>query len=152
LVQHRGRRPLFCATSPAQEFQRAIEYANQEELPIFILGKGANISMSDEGFEGLVVQPNLNEIQILSSPDQVLVKAGAGASMHDLILFCLENSIIGLEEFSGIPGTVGGSLYINLHYYEFLLEQFLFSATVLNKKPINILSLRLIGLHLVTTI
>jgi UDP-N-acetylmuramate dehydrogenase len=90
--------------------------------------------MSDEGFEGLVVQPNLNEIQILSSPDQVLVKAGAGASMHDLILFCLENSIIGLEEFSGIPGTVGGSLYINLHYYEFLLEQFLLSATVLNKK------------------
>lgn len=129
-----GAARYFAQPHTAQEFQRAIEYANQEELPIFILGKGANILMSDEGFEGLVVQPNLNEIQILSSPDQVLVKAGAGASMHDLILFCLENSIIGLEEFSGIPGTVGGSLYINLHYYEFLLEQFLFSATVLNKK------------------
>ncbi len=129
-----GSARYFAQPQTAQEFQYAVEYASQKELPIFILGKGANILISDEGFDGLVIQPQLNEISILPSQEHILVKAGAGASMHDLILFCLDHSIIGLEEFSGIPGTVGGSLYINLHYYEFLLEQFLFNATVLDKK------------------
>ncbi len=53
--------------------------------------------------------------------------------MHDLIEFCLANNLLGLEEFSGIPGTVGGSVYINLHYFQFLLEQFLVSATVIHR-------------------
>ena len=60
--------------------------------------------------------------------------AGAGVGMPDLITHCLAHNIIGLEEFSGIPGTVGGSVYINLHYFEFLLEQFLHSAQVINKE------------------
>src|SRR5260221_9873456 len=54
--------------------------------------------------------------------------------MPDLIDYCLDNNLIGLEEFSGIPGTVGGSVYINLHYFNFLLANFLVSAEVINKK------------------
>ena len=46
-----GAARYFAQPHTAQEFQRAIEYANQEDLPIFILGKGANILMSDECFE-----------------------------------------------------------------------------------------------------
>ena len=53
--------------------------------------------------------------------------------MH-LSNYCLNNTILGLEEFSGIPGTVGGSVYINLHYFQFLLSQFLTSAIVLEKQ------------------
>ena len=64
----------------------------------------------------------------------VLVKAGAGVTMDALIQYCLANQILGLEEFSGIPGTVGGSVFINLHYFEFLLEQFVVSAEIINKK------------------
>ena len=47
---------------------------------------------------------------------------------------------MGLEEFSGIPGTVGGSVYINLHYYEFLLEQFLINAQIIHKTTGEILT------------
>src|SRR5260221_13330379 len=54
--------------------------------------------------------------------------------MPDLIDYCLDNNLIGLEEFSGIPGTVGGSVYINLHYFDFLLAQFLVSAEIIHKK------------------
>lgn len=53
--------------------------------------------------------------------------------MHDLIVYCLDNNLLGLEEFSGIPGTVGGSVYINLHYFQFLLAQFLVRATIIDK-------------------
>ena len=98
---------------------------------MFILGKGANILISDEGFDGLVIQPQNTDLHLI---DDCTVKAGAGVAMPDLIEYCLAHNLIGLEEFSGIPGTVGGSVYINLHYFQFLLEQFLVSATVIHSK------------------
>jgi UDP-N-acetylmuramate dehydrogenase len=72
--------------------------------------------------------------------DQALIKSGAGVIFQDLINFCLDNNMVGLEEFSGIPGTVGGSVFINIHYFEFLLSQFLESAEVINKNSGEILT------------
>jgi UDP-N-acetylmuramate dehydrogenase len=126
-----GAAKFFAQPTNAEEFQEAIQFAQANSLPIFLLGKGANILISDDGFEGLVIQPQLLH---MSLQDEHLVKAGAGTSMHDLIEFCLSHNLIGLEEFSGIPGTVGGSVYINLHYFQFLLEQFLVCATVVHAK------------------
>jgi UDP-N-acetylmuramate dehydrogenase len=62
-----------------------------------------------------------------------LVKAQAGVSISDLITFCLDNNLLGLEEFSGIPGSVGGSIFINIHYFTFLLSSFLVQATIINR-------------------
>lgn len=126
-----GPAKFFAQPTSAAEFQQALTFAHQNALAIFILGKGANILISDEGFDGLVIQPQLTHLEII---EEHLVKAGAGVSMHDLIEFCLAHNLIGLEEFSGIPGTVGGSVYINLHYFQFLLEQFLVRATVIHAK------------------
>jgi len=130
-----GSARFFAQPTNAREFQDALTFAHTHNLPIFILGLGANILMSDEGFDGLVIRPQLTAITPCSlSNNELLVTAGAGVTMHNLINYCLENNISGLEEFSGIPGTVGGSVYINLHYYEFLLEHFLHNARVINKK------------------
>lgn len=126
-----GPAKFFAQPINATEFQEAISFATQNNLAIFVLGKGANILISDDGFDGLVIQPQLTQLEIL---DGNLVKAGAGMCMNSLIEFCLQHNLIGLEEFSGIPGTVGGSIYINLHYFQFLLEQFLVSATVIHSK------------------
>lgn len=125
-----GSARFFSEPQTAQEFIATLEFANTNCLPIFMLGQGANILISDQGFDGLVIRPQLQEIKV---HENNLVKAGAGVTMHDLILFCLNNNLSGLEEFSGIPGTVGGSVYINLHYYDFLLEQFLVEATIINR-------------------
>lgn len=126
---------FYCEPTTAAQFQEAILYANTNRLDIFILGQGANILISDEGFDGLVIKPMLTAITITSHTDsEVLVKADAGVTMPNLIDYCLDNNIIGLEEFSGIPGTVGGSVYINLHYFEFLLAHFLLQAEIMHKK------------------
>ncbi|HLW72475.1 MAG TPA: UDP-N-acetylmuramate dehydrogenase [Candidatus Babeliales bacterium] len=130
-----GPARFYCAPMTVQQFQEAIIYAAQHNFPIFILGQGANILVSDEGFDGLVIRPTLTTIETLSIHDgAALVKAGAGVTMPNLIDYCLNNNLIGLEEFSGIPGTVGGSVYINLHYFNFLLAQFLVSAEIIHKK------------------
>jgi UDP-N-acetylmuramate dehydrogenase len=128
-----GNARYFCEPTTAEEFQKALAFAHSQQLPIFILGHGANILISDDGFDGLVIRPQLKAIEIISDTKH-LIKAGAGVSMHDLILFCLQNNLIGLEEFSGIPGTVGGSIYINLHYFQFLVSQFIVEATIINRR------------------
>lgn len=124
----------FCEPATGLEFQEALAYAQQHTLPLFVLGQGANVLISDGGFDGLVIRPMLTTIdhQVIAD-GYAHVTAGAGVTMNELITYCLDHQIIGLEEFSGIPGTVGGSVYINLHYFEFLLEQFLIEARVINK-------------------
>jgi len=131
-----GSALFYCEPHTYQEFKYALVYANDYNLDLFILGQGANILISDDGFNGMVIKPRLNSITILEviSDNSVYVKADAGVTMPLLIDFCLANNIIGLEEFSGIPGTVGGSVYINLHYFEFLLADFLVSAEIIHKK------------------
>ena len=129
-----GPAQYFAQPRSPQEFQHALEFAWLYNLAIFVLGHGANILISDQGFTGLLIQPHMTNIHHYQVDESnALVTAGAGVSMHDLIEYCLQNNLIGLEEFSGIPGTVGGSVYINLHYFEFLLAQFLHQATIINR-------------------
>lgn len=124
----------YCEPQNYEQFQAAICWANQAQLPIFMLGQGANILISDAGFQGLVIRPALTEISHEIVDDHTaLVHAQAGASFATLINYCLEHAIVGLEEFSGIPGTVGGSVFINIHYFEFLVSQFLAQATIIDK-------------------
>ena len=130
-----GPAKFYCEPTTTKEFQQAIIYAHEQNLDIFILGQGANVLISDEGFDGLVIRPQLKSLEIITQDDTTaLVKADAGATMPHLIDHCLNNNLIGLEEFSGIPGTVGGSVYINLHYFEFLLANFLVCAEIVHKK------------------
>lgn len=130
-----GPARFYCEPQTAQQFQEAIIYANIHQLDMFILGQGANILISDDGFDGLVIRPMLTTTTILSVHGSTsLVKADAGVTMPHLIDYCLNNNLTGLEEFSGIPGTVGGSVYINLHYFEFLLAHFLVEAEIVHKK------------------
>ncbi len=124
-----GHAQFLSRPATSQELQDAVQFANERELPILVLGKGANMLVSDEGVAGLVIQPNLQGIAF----DGMQVTAGAGVCLDTLINACLDEGLLGLEEFSGIPGTVGGAVFINLHYFDFLFSQFLVRATVLDK-------------------
>ena len=118
-----GNAAYYAEPSTVEEFQLSLAFAREFSLPIFVLGEGANILISDEGFEGLVIRPALKKITIIEqTATNALVHAGAGVRFDDLIEYCLNNNLIGLEDFSGIPGTVGGSVFINIHYFEFLLS------------------------------
>lgn len=148
-----GSAKFYCEPSNPEELKSAYQFAQSSQEEIFILGSGANILISDDGFDGLVIKPMLNTIEMvrhvvntpahherISSKTHTLVKAGTGTTMDALIEYCLSNNLLGLEEFSGIPGTVGGSVFINLHYFEFLLSQFLVSATLMEKETNSLLT------------
>lgn len=132
-----GPARFYVEPADADSFVQALSFARENNLEIFVLGEGANILISDEGFDGLVIRPSVFAKTTSDRQDDeshILVTAGAGVTMDELIEYCLQHNILGLEEFSGIPGTVGGSVYINLHYFQFLLAQFLVSATVIERE------------------
>lgn len=130
-----GSARFFAHVSTQQEFQQALEVAHTEELDLFVLGGGANVLISDNGFDGLVIHTKLEQITHDDLDElHVLVHAGAGVQMKHLINYCLQNNIVGLEEFSGIPGTIGGAVYNNMHYFEFLLSHFLHGGTVIEQE------------------
>lgn len=127
-----GNARYFIEPTHALQMQEAFVWAHTNQIPFFILGSGANILIHDEGFDGLVIRPRLMEITQKKIDATVHVTAAAGVSIDMLIEYCLAHDLIGLEEFSGIPGTVGGAVYINLHYFEFLFSHFLIHADVIN--------------------
>lgn len=141
-----GLAEFFCEPLSLQELSQAIVYAQSHRLPITFIGEGANILISDEGIKGLVIRLRCNQMNLLSretieqlllqkielSSEQSYIYLEAGASLHDAIEFCLNNNLGGLEEFSGIPGTVGGSTFINVHYFNFLLSDFIVGGYVMS--------------------
>lgn len=138
-----GKARFYTEPTSIDSFAQALQFAKNNRLEIFVLGGGANILISDEGFSGLVIRPHITTFEIMlscSENNQVFVKAGAGLSIDALIKLCFDHMIVGLEEFSGIPGNVGGAVYINLHYYEFLLEQFIVQATLIHKTTLEIIT------------
>jgi UDP-N-acetylmuramate dehydrogenase len=129
-----GPAQFFAMPTDGKEFKEALLIAQNAELPLFVLGTGANVLIADHGFPGLVIRPALQHISIeCGDSDAMLVTAGAGVNFATLIQHCLDQQLIGLEEFSGIPSTVGGAVYINLHYFEFLIDQFLVRARVMSR-------------------
>ncbi len=126
---------FFTIPQTVQQFSDVILHAHNLKLPIFLLGAGANVLISDDGFDGLIIHPQLKAIEhrILSDTHAEVI-AGAGVLLHDLIVYCLEHQLLGLEEFSGIPGTVGGAVYINLHYFSFFIADFLVCAQIIDSK------------------
>ena len=131
-----GNSKHYCQPETEKDFVDAIDFANQNKLEIFMLGKGANILISDQGFDGLTINLQNKNLKV----NNETVTAGAGVEIQDLIDHCLDNNLIGLEDFSNIPGTIGGATYINIHYFDKFLSDFLISAKVINKKTSKVIS------------
>ncbi|MBU4269638.1 UDP-N-acetylmuramate dehydrogenase [Candidatus Dependentiae bacterium] len=125
-----GNSKFFCEPETEHEFVLAITFANKNNLEIFVLGDGANLLISDNGFNGLTIRPKLRNITV----NENMVTAQAGVEIQDLINFCLDDNLLGIEDFSCIPGSIGGAVYINIHYFEKFLSDYLISAQIIDSK------------------
>lgn len=98
----------------ADELVELITFARHARIDHFLLGRGANILVGDGGFRGLVIRSEVGGVDFL---DEVRVKTGAGVeTFPDLIDATVARGLGGLHHFVGIPSTVGGALWQNLHF------------------------------------
>jgi len=99
-----------------------------------VLGAGANTLVNENGVQGIVVKPAFNVFEVIEKGEkEIFVRVGAGISVSSLIQRSFEQGAYGLEEFGAIPGSVGGSVYNNLHYFEHSFSDFVVGAQVFEK-------------------
>jgi len=93
---------------------RVIRTAHELEIPSFLLGSGANILVGDRGVRGLTVRCEIGGVEFLGGGR---VRAGGGVAVFpDLIVATVEQGLGGLHHYVGIPSTVGGAIWQNLHF------------------------------------
>ncbi len=103
---------LYDATS-ADELATAVLAARDAGIPSFVLGLGANILVGDRGFRGLVIRNVARHSAFL---DDRRLRVESGAVMAELIPQAVRRGLSGLEHYVGIPSTVGGAVWQNLHF------------------------------------
>jgi UDP-N-acetylmuramate dehydrogenase len=108
-----GKARLFLEIETTAELSSAVRVASQLNIPIFMLGGGSNVLISDSGYNGLIIK---NSIMGLGCNGEE-VTCGAGEELQKLVDFTADNSLSGLEFATGIWGTVGGAIYGNAGAY-----------------------------------
>jgi UDP-N-acetylmuramate dehydrogenase len=102
----------FAARTP-DEMIAVLRVAHEAGIPLFLLGGGSNLLVSDEGFRGLVVRNAIEQIEF----DAAAAQVGAGADFLEFIYACRDRDLSGLEFAAGIPGSIGGAIYGNAGCY-----------------------------------
>jgi UDP-N-acetylmuramate dehydrogenase len=108
----------FVEAHSEAEIVEAAAWAKEHGAPIFVLGGGSNLLVSDEGFDGLVVRAALRGIEIVEERNgEVLYDAAAGEIWDDFVERTVRENCAGVECLAGVPGTVGGAPVQNIGAY-----------------------------------
>jgi UDP-N-acetylmuramate dehydrogenase len=113
-----GAARFFVTVKTEADLSSAIEYARTREVPIFILGGGSNLLVSDSGFPGMVIKIGIKGTEFKDRGDgSVSLTAAAGEDWDALVEKTVERDLAGLECLSGIPGLVGATPIQNVGAY-----------------------------------
>ncbi|MBR4723883.1 MAG: UDP-N-acetylmuramate dehydrogenase, partial [Clostridia bacterium] len=125
----------FCAVSDKEEIIELINYAKGKNIPYFVMGNGSNILVSDKGIRGLVIQISGNFSRYEISEN--LIKAESGALLSALSKAAQKSGLSGMEFAGGIPGTLGGAVYMNAGAYGGEMSGIVKSVTYLKNGEIK---------------
>lgn len=122
-----GPAEVFASPQNAGQVSAAVRFCKENGVKLFPLGKGSNLLVSDEGASGIVLHfgRDMSEMRLL---DEETIYCEAGASLAKLCGFALENSLTGLEFAYGIPGSVGGAVFMNAGAYGGEIKDVILSA------------------------
>ena len=111
-----GPARFFVKTEHLDDLKSALSLAREKSLPYFILGNGTNLLVSDRGYEGVVVclAGEFSEIVDLGGGK---FKVGAGSPLGRFARHTLKQGYAGIHKLAGIPGTLGGAVYMNAGAY-----------------------------------
>ncbi len=110
-----GCADIFCEPKNADELKKLIDFFKSNSIPHTVIGNGSNLLVSDKGVRGAVIKTGSRMAEININGDTIT--AGAGALLSRLARIATEEGLSGMECISGIPGSVGGALYMNAGAY-----------------------------------
>jgi UDP-N-acetylmuramate dehydrogenase len=112
-----GPARYFVEAHSEHEVSEAVAYALARKLPLFVLGGGSNLVVSDDGWPGLVLRVSLAGVEFEGDRQKMLFHASAGENWDNLVALAVSKNCGGIECLSGIPGAVGGTPVQNVGAY-----------------------------------
>lgn len=129
-----GPARFFCEPSSVAQVKTALAFADEQKVPVYVLGSGTNVLVSDSGVHGLVIRL-ARKFGYLSVHDgNALV--GTGLPLDHLIAALAEEGWGNFERLAGIPGSVGGGIYMNAGAYGITLGQFVQESMVMDRRGV----------------
>ena len=125
-----GRARYFACAGSVEDVQAAVSFADGKNLPLFVLGGGSNVLVSDNGWPGLVLQIGISGIGHTHERETIRLIVGAGEDWDPFVAFCVSRNLAGVECLSGIPGSVGATPVQNVGAYGQEVSQTIASVLV----------------------
>lgn len=118
---------------------RALNFLSENNIPYLVVGGGCNLLVADDGFHGAVLKVHdSGEIEIDSASGNVTISGGA--VLRRLVMACAECGLGGVENLAGIPGSVGGAIFMNAGAYGSCIADALASATIATRHGLQTMS------------
>ncbi|MCK5154017.1 MAG: UDP-N-acetylmuramate dehydrogenase [Spirochaetales bacterium] len=125
-----GNADYFAVPESYDDIAILLKFTKMHSIPVFILGGGANILVSDNGIRGLVI--DMSKISNFSFKENIC-SAEAGFSISDLSKEAAENNLSGLDFIYGMPGSVGGAVWMNARCYDVSISDILLNINYLDE-------------------
>ena len=129
-----GPARIYLAVKDIESLVKTIKYCRKHRIKYMIIGRGSNLLFSDKEYEGIIISlnENFNKVKINGS----IIKAQAGVSMISLAYQAAKIGLSGFEFMGGIPGSIGGGIFMNAGAYKYDIASVVKSVTLLNEKII----------------
>ena len=131
-----GPAEFFAETSSISSFVSAIQICHQKNFPLYILGDGSNVIVSDMGFYGLVLRFTACEVRV----EGLRITADAGARLETVVTTSVDNGLQGLETLARIPGSIGAAIFGNAGAYGSSISKTVTSVKIFDGASIRQLS------------
>ena len=107
-----GPAAIWAVPRDVKELKRIVIFAGKNRMPTFVMGGGTNVLARDEGFNGIVIHLGSSAFKKIRISGTT-IRIGSGYSVPALVRLCCSEGLSGLESLTGIPGTVGGAVFMN---------------------------------------
>ena len=124
-----GPADILLIPSEKQQVIESIKICRENNIPFYVIGNGSNLLVRDGGFRGVVI--SMKSVKNITVNDTIIV-ADCGVMLKDVSNIALENSLTGFEFACGIPGTVGGAVFMNAGAYDGEISNVVYSVDVID--------------------
>ncbi|GDX61876.1 UDP-N-acetylenolpyruvoylglucosamine reductase [Candidatus Levyibacteriota bacterium] len=140
-----GSAQYYLTVDKIEDLIKAVVVANDLSIPYLIIGGGTNMIVSDNGIKGLVIKNNCRAFKVIDKKEiienqeidesEIFIYTESGAIMNLLVRFAIDQGLSGLEYQLGLPGTIGGGIYMNSNFAgkQVFVGNNVYSATLLTK-------------------
>lgn len=127
-----GNAQIFVEPKDEEALKRLLELINTEKINYYVIGNGSNMLVSDKGYKGIII--SMLKFTSPSLIENESITISAGKTLKELTELACENSLSGLEFAYGIPGSVGGAVFMNAGAYDKEIKEVLDKVKVMDKE------------------